>query len=494
MVAKIVKTLLALVCAGALCASGIVVTEVEAVDDDRFNGQEDYYYNFCTNLNLSEEDQAICDDFYDYLTAKNNELEDELEAIKKDIANLKTNISNLTVKINSVSAQIRDKESQITSLEAAIEKVEANIAVLEQQIADREADIEARNETIMTRMEALQSIIRVNSYIDFIMGASDFVDLIRRVESVNDITEYDKEQIRELQEQKALLEKDKEELDTQKANLDTQKADLVTEKNRLLEIQSAQRQLIAEYNTQMAQAESMETSLAENIDEVKSALNDLSTIANLKPSAGWIRPVVKASISAGAFYYPASFCSAGANKCPHLGIDFAAGVGTDVVAPANAVVLYVYDGCPTYGGLGNYCGRPGSAGGGNQIYLAAEVNGRIYGIKLLHMKAGSIKANITWPSGDGKAVTVLQGTKLGEVGSSGNSSGPHTHVEIFDFGPSSSTSLIDVVNDFAEEPRFDFGLGFSSAGLSTTCSATGGKTPCRLNPSDVFGVYVGDSY
>lgn len=489
MVEKIVKRLFVIIVAGLLCASSVVPTE--AVSDSRFDGNTDYYYNFCTNINLSEADEAICDDFYDYLNEMNAELKKELGEIQADIDNIKKDIGTLQSKLNSVINQIRVKTENINSTESAIAKVEANISVLEQQIADREADIEELDNTIKARLDAVQSIMRVNAFADFIMGAKNFVDLIRRVEGVNDITSYDKEQIRELQRQKELLEADKLELDVQKQNLVSQKEKLESEKAALVEIQTTQQQLLAEYNAKMIDLESKKSEMAENIEEVQGALKDLSTLKNLKPSPGWSMPVKKATISAAAFYYPASFCSLGANKCPHLGTDFAAPVGTEIYAPANAVVLYMHDGCPTYGGLGNYCGKPGSSGGGNQIYLAMEVNGKTYAVKMLHMKQGSIKANVKWPAADGKAVTVLQGQKIGEVGSSGNSSGPHMHIEVFYFG---TKKLVDVVSDFAAKPQFDFGLGFSSAGLQTTCNRKNYKAPCRYNPGEIFNVSIGQSY
>ena len=491
MVEKITKRLIAITVAGLLFATSFMPLTTEAASDSRFDGNEDYYYNFCTNINLSERDEAICDDFYNYLNKKNDDLKKELAEINKNIANIKSDISVLQTKLNSVLSQIRNKESAIASTEAAITKVETNIAVLEQQIADREEDILEKDTTIKTRLSSVQSIMRVNAFADFIMGAKDFVDLIRRVEGVNDITSYDKQQIRELEKQKLLLEADKSELDIQRTKLIDQKTSIEQEKATLVTMKASQQEMIAEYNTKMSEWEAQQNQVCENMEEVQGALKDLSSLKNLKPSAGWSMPVKTASISAEAFYYPASFCSAGANKCPHLGTDFAASVGTAIYAPANAVVLYVYDGCPTYGGLGNYCGKPGSAGGGNQVYLAMQVSGKTYAVKLLHMKQGSIKANLTWPSADGKAVTVLQGQKIGEVGSSGNSSGPHLHIEVFYFG---TKSLQDVVTEFAANPQFDFGMGFSSAGLATTCNKKKYVAPCRYNPGEIFNVKLGQKF
>lgn len=464
--------------------------EVLALDSSKFTDQEDYYYNFCTGLNLSEADEAVCDEFYAYMQQKSEEAEKELADIKKDITNLKKDINKVQSAINNLATQIKNKTAQINAATSAINKLQVNIEVLEKQIADREADIKKRDDTIKARMEAVQSIMQVNAFADFIMGAKDFVDLIRRVEGVNDITNYDKQQIKELEEQKALLVADKEELAKQKAAVEAQKAELEKQKVALQAVQNTQQSLLAEYNTKAAELEAKQQQAAQNLTEIKGALSDLSTLRNLKPSPGWVYPVKKFYISAGSFYYPASFCSAGANKCPHLGTDFAAEVGTPIYAPANSVVLFMNDRCPTYGGLGNWCGSPGSAGAGNHVLLAMVVNGKTYAVKIGHMKKG-VSNYIKWPSGDGKAVTVLQGTQIGEVGSSGNSSGPHAHIEVMYFG---SQSLESVIKQFSSQGKFDFGLGWGSAGLATTCNKKKYVAPCRYNPMEIWNVKLGEHY
>lgn len=464
--------------------------EVLAIDPSQFVDQEDYYYSFCTGIDLSEQDEAICDQFYEYMMKKSEEAEKELADINKDIENTKKDMNKVQASINKLASQIKDKTTQINGATSAINKLQINIEVLEKQIAEREADIKKRDDTIKARMEAVQSIMQVNAFADFIMGAKDFVDLIRRVEGVNDITNYDKQQIKELEEQKALLVADKEELDKQKKAVEEQKAELEKQKAALQATQKAQQALLAEYHTKEAELEAMHQQKAQNLKEIKGALSDLSSLKKLKPSPGWIYPVEKFYISAGSFYYPASFCSAGANRCPHLGTDFAASVGTPVYAPANSVVLFMSDRCPTYGGLGNWCGTPGSAGAGNHVLLAMVVNGKTYAVKIGHMKSG-VSKYVKWPSGDGKAVTVMQGVQIGEVGSSGNSSGPHAHIEVMYFG---TQSLESVVNTFANKGQFDFGLGWGSAGLATTCNKRNYKAPCRYNPMEIWNLKLGENY
>lgn len=463
---------------------------LSATPTNDFSSREDYYVEFCMSYNLSEADEATCNAFYDYLGDKNEAMQKELDQINKNIKSITGDITKVQQSINKLSNQIKLKQAQITATQKNIDKLAASIAVLEEQIRQREHDIELRHNVIKTRMESSQSLMATNAFADFIMGAKDFVDLIRRVEGVNDITTYDKQQIMDLEEQKRLLEADKQKLNDQKAELEKQKVELEASKKSLEVQKTTQETLLKEYRTKEAQLEAAQQKAAQNLSEVRKALTDLSTVKNLKPSKGWTMPVKRFNVSAGSWYYPASFCAYGANRCVHLGADFAAPVGTPIYAPASAVILYVHDKCPTYGGLGNWCGTPGSAGAGNHILMAMEVDGRTYAVKFAHLQSG-ISKYIKWPSPDGKAITVLEGVQIGTMGSSGNSSGPHTHIEIIGFG---STKLESVINTFRTRGQFDFGLGWGNAGLNTTCNKKGYLTPCRYRPEEIFNVAVGKSY
>ena len=412
------------VCLVILLVYGLTPIEVSTISSTNdFAQREDYYIEFCMASDLSEADERTCDSFYEYLKQKNKQMEAELANIEKELKNIAADIKKTQNTINSLSNKIKNLQSQIDITQRNISALEKSIQLLEEQIALREADIEKRHNTIKSRMESVQSLMATNAFADFIMGAKDFVDFIRRVEGVNDITEYDKQQIRDLEEQKKLLQQDKDELNEQKKSLEDKKAQLQEAKRINEATKAKQNELLKYYHTREAQAEAAQQKAAQNLKEVQRALSDLSSLKNLKPSAGWTMPLKRFNISAGTWYYPASFCAYGANRCVHLGTDFAAAVGTPIYAPANAVILFVNDNCPTYGGLGNWCGTPGSAGAGNHVLMAMQVSGKTYAVKIGHMQSG-VSKYLKWPSPDGKALTVMEGQQIGTIGSSGNSSGP----------------------------------------------------------------------
>lgn len=93
----------------------------------------------------------------------------------------------------------------------------------------------------------------------------------------------------------------------------------------------------------------------------------------------------------------------------HGGVDMIPGAGTPVFPIANGVVTAVFQG-----------NHPG--GGGYMVVVEHNIGGEFYQSWYPHMEAGSIQVE------EGQVVDI--NTQLGAVGSTGNSTGAHLHLEI----------------------------------------------------------------
>lgn len=175
-------------------------------------------------------------------------------------------------------------------------------------------------------------------------------------------------------------------------------------------------------------------------------------------SSFWQNPVENGTISAGCWSYP--------DGGLHLGLDIASAMYSDVLAVANGIILYAHAPVdPNNGYLGNWCGWPN--GGGNTICMVVAVNDRLYAISYAHL---SNEIYVT--SGQ----QVSQGTVIAKSGNSGNSTGPHTHVEVFEL----KQDLNSIVEYFRNSGAdFSFGCGYSEA---ATCSGYA----CRIDPETVL--------
>lgn len=175
-------------------------------------------------------------------------------------------------------------------------------------------------------------------------------------------------------------------------------------------------------------------------------------------SSFWQNPVENGTISAGCWSYP--------DGGLHLGLDIASAMYSDVLAVANGIILYAHAPVDSNNGyLGNWCGWPN--GGGNTICMVGAVNDRLYAISYAHL---SNEIYVT--SGQ----QVSQGTVIAKSGNSGNSTGPHTHVEVFEL----KQDLNSIVEYFRNSGAdFSFGCGYSEA---ATCSGYA----CRIDPETVL--------
>ena len=449
---------------------GMFVTNVFANDYD-FENNEDTYYQMCSKPGLTNDEKAVCKLFQTYLNEKVSDRQEAVNAANKELASLKNDLNKVLKKIEEFDKLIESIEKQQAALETQIKEIENNIKLLELEIEERQNRIHEIDEQLKLRLYNMQGMLSMNKYIEYLMGASDFADLIRRTSSLNQLMNYDIDQIKLLEEEKAKLEADVLSLEEQKVALEEQKALYETTRKTYESARKTQIELRAVYLAKQAKIEADNRNLQTELNEIKNQMQDIANNINyIPPSSGWIYPIKESFyISAGAWYYPKSFGGG-----LHLGVDFAAGKNKHVVAPANGIVAYTYDKC-TSGGLGNGCGIPW--GGGNQVLLIVQVGSRTYGILNCHMSKG-----LDVKTGD----IVEQGTILGNVGSTGNSSGAHLHQEIYDLG---TMSLQQALNRY-KSYGVTFGTGWNT--LTTTCDRRG--TPCRMNPQNIYNVKVGYSY
>ncbi len=446
-----------------------------------FSTDEDYYYQLCSKTGLSAADRITCKGFQAYLNKKASDTNKELIAIQNDIADIRKNLVGYMRKVADYNARISNLQKDIDRLNNSIKVINDNIKVLENRIIIRQDNIDSLNTSIKARMAAMQGVTSFNDYIDFIFGAKDFVDFIRRAEGIKDITTYDKEQIENLQKEINSLNEDKDDLLSQKAFLVEQKATLKQNMDSLNHLKVEVDKIIREYRKEEAELQAKETGIIGNLKEVQKALGDVSkALGSVVPSPGWIYPVDGPFyISAGVWNYPASF---GGGR--HIGTDFAAAGGSRIVAPGNGIIIFVADRCSTNGYYCSWCGYPGASGGGNQVGLIIQIETSVYYILNFHLRSGV--SNIS------KVGTVVrQGELLGYMGTSGCSTGNHLHQEIVYLG---ENNLAAMVNKFKRTGDLSMGVGWGNTAFNNRCTAKGYKAPCTESALTIYNVKVGRSY
>ena len=444
-------------------------------EENTSSGSEDYSDNeywtgLCTGkaeLTPAQKSQCMA-----YIQTKSNsteslnekikQIESQREAIAADILYYAQKVQEYQAEASALNGEIADINGQIAVSEKKVEE-------LEQRIEANQAEIDAAEEKIKNRMVIQQRTMRLNQYLDILMGARTFDSFIRIANGLSDITDYDTKVMEDLAKLIEELNADKQAVEVEKVNLQKQKEQVVEKQNEYLSLMYQAQVIEQEYQQRSADLEAEGNRYAAEIEEIQKLMEAITEKLNeVVATAGWTYPVPSIHINpyAGTWHYS----SGGV----HLGADFSGPAGSAIVAVGNGVILHSADGCSS-GGLGNGCGANigGSWGGGNQAYLLTKINGGLYAVKYLHMQAGSVVA---------KGTIISAGQRIGLVGSTGNSSGPHCHIEVFYLGAAENFT------QYAKSWDGDlaFGCGWGSAGLSRLCES-GAGAPCRVKPESLFG-------
>ena len=355
----------------------------------------------------------------DKLSQSINQHKKELSDAKKKEQAAKAMEGELKEKVGVIQDQITVLSSQIATVQNSIGETEQKITAKEAEITQKEAEIQDQWSDFKQHMAAMQEL-RDGGSIAMLSAVNDLYELLTFNEVMQDISIKDTEIMDNMKNAKAALEADKSQLESQRAELKSKKADLDAQNSQMKAKQSELNSSIsaAQLSAAEAQAAQKTAQAAIESDEmnyqaVKKEIQKLiAAAAASKPQlsfTGFICPLKSYSRVSSEYGWRKNPVS-GVNKL-HAGTDFAAPGGTPIYAAASG---YVQVAGWSSGGYGNYV----------IIYHGKMSDGNSYTTLYGHMRSVATSA--------GKY--VQQGQLIGYVGSTGNSTGNHLHLEVWKGG------------------------------------------------------------
>ena len=341
--------------------------------------------------------------------------EQELNNAKKKEAAAKALESELKERVGVIQDQISVLSGQIASVQNSIGQKEQEISAKETEIAEKETEIEEKELEIQDQwsdfkkhMAAMQEL-RDGGSVAMLISVKD-TEIMDNMKTAKAGLEADKTA---LESDRAELVSQKADLQSQKKELDSQNSQMQSKQSELNSSISAAQMSAADAKKAQAAAQAAIESDELNYEAVKSQIQKLiAQAASSQPQlsfTGFICPLKSYSRISSEYGWRKNPVS-GVNKL-HAGIDLAAGGGTPIYAAASG---YVQVAGWSSGGYGNYV----------IIYHGKMSDGNTYSTLYGHMKSVATSA--------GKY--VKQGELIGYVGSTGNSTGNHLHLEVWKGG------------------------------------------------------------
>lgn len=330
----------------------------------------------------------------------------ETQSDKADAQALKTQLEQQK---SLLLSQIGTLTEQIGGLDNDIVNKQDEINQKQQEVDQKQAEYDQRWADFKDRMRAMQRLNDGGS-IALLSSATNLYQLLTFATTLEQIVSRDEEICQQLEDEHTQLEQQRAELEQAKADLEATKADYEAQKAALNSKTSELAENISQTDESISKAEAEEQALkeaqieankkvdeaAKELDAALNAANQAYGNASIQCSLDFGRPLAT---------YKYVSCYFGGNG--HRGTDYAAPGGTEIYAVSGGVVTaaaYHYS-------WGYYV----------QVYHGKDDNGNTYSTLYAHMNSAPVVSV-------GQNVSKRQ--VLGYVGSTGNSTGNHLHLEM----------------------------------------------------------------
>ena len=334
----------------------------------------------------------------------------ELARVESEVASTEQAIVDLQNLIAQLQAQIQAQQEAIAATQAKITVLNNKIAALEAEIAREQAYIDQREKLLARRVRAMDMHGQVD-YLQLIVTATSFTDLVDRIVTMQEIVRSDHNLIEELRVARAKVQAERDQLAGQRDQLNALLNQQQQQQAALDATEAQQQQALAYEHEHEAELQAYQAKLQAQQAQLNAEVQqDQSNYAAAAAAAGGGSGRFNWPERQGTFEITQGFGCTDYDlepydsSCPpqahyfHYGIDIAGPDGANIYAADTGIVSLYYD---------NY-------GYGLHIVIT-HGNGwsTLYG----HLSQFDVS--------DGQ--TVTRGQVIAQEGSTGNSSGPHLH-------------------------------------------------------------------
>lgn len=351
----------------------------------------------------------------------------QIDALKKQEGDLADRQSELQSEINSLQYEQSTTAAKKKVLDQQIALTEEEIALIIEQIANYEVLIQEKAQEVtaaQAREEAQWGTYKSNirrmeeqgsiTYLALIFDASDFTDLLSRIDLVDSIMKSDENDYARLQNARLATQEAKAALEQAKFDMEAKKVEQEGKIVILAERQAEAQQLLIEIENNLAAVEALEAELADERADIQADINkkvaelerqrqaelasgnNVSHVVGSRTLAWPTSASNKVTSEFGMRWHPVLKVYRS-----HSGVDIRTGYGAAILAADSGTVI-----TSTY-----------SSSYGNYVVVS---HGNGMSTLYAHMSSLSVKVG----------QDVSKGQQVGKSGSTGISSGPHLHFEV----------------------------------------------------------------
>lgn len=332
-------------------------------------------------------------------------LEKELAAAQEIIADLKQSKGNVENKVAELNRQLTDISARITELENELTAKNEDIVAAQQRLEAAKIREKQQYADMKVRIQYMYENSR-KSYLETIISAQSFTELLNIVEYFTEIENYDRQKLQEYEATVAEVTLEEQQLTADYEELEQLKASVEDNKTAVAAVMQQKENELAGLKEDIDDAQAEADYFAAELQAQEELIAEIKRIEAEKAAAAQ----ASKTYAGGTFVWPCPSSQRvtsdyGPREAPttgastnHKGIDIGAAAGADIVAAAPGTVK-----AAAY-----------SSTAGNYVMIDHGS-----GIYTVYMHASAITTSV--------GAEVQAGEVIAKVGSTGVSTGNHLH-------------------------------------------------------------------
>ena len=360
-----------------------------------------YTFVFAENSLTNEITNSITNEVD--LEAQKEEVENKIEETNTKLEYVQSELSATMLKVQETEDKIIEYENDIEELGEKMNTLQASIDEANQSLQIASQNYEEKSDLLAKRLVAIYEA-GDTQYLDVLLNSKSITDFISKYYIVQEIAEYDSILINQIEEEKNNIEQTRQKLENEQSEIRilksrSEQTSVVLSNMKTLQ-QSYIKQLSEGEKVLQEQITAFKREQAEIEAQILLATNNID--ADIQYTGGeMLWPVAISGTAITSGYGVREHPIQGIVR-EHTGIDIGnTPLGAPVVAAADGIVTYA-------GWLGGY---------GNCVMINHGD-----GVVTLYGHGNKILTSVN--------TEVKQGDVIMEVGSTGNSTGPHLHFEV----------------------------------------------------------------
>ncbi len=349
-----------------------------------------------------------------------------LQDAKKEKSGIESNIKEVEQQIKDMKVTKGNLEDYIKKLDSSLNQIvddlgslEEQLTEKEQQIADTQEALELAKEQEADQYEAMKLRIlymyenSTGSQLSMLLEAGSISELLKRVEYMSAMSEYDRKMLVKFQETKEYIEETEEKLTQEKTELEDMKSEAEDRKSSVESAIKKKNDEIERYENDIADAEQLKEEYEQELAQMTQVMKRLEEEEKKRQQELSNSGQTGQTYDNGQFAWPCPASTRitsdyGTRYHPTLGYEkFHNGI--DIGAPTGSSILAAYDGEVVSAAYDSVMGNYVMINHGSGLYT-------------IYMHASALYVS----SGQ----KVSRGEQIAAVGSTGRSTGPHLHFTV----------------------------------------------------------------